>query len=299
MAGYLFVHFVGEKEDGEQIYFSVSEDGLRWSDLNNGKPVLVSRIGEKGARDPFVVKNEKTGRYYLIATDLRIASGKGWDVAQHQGSRDIIVWESEDLIHWSEERSCTIGVEGAGCVWAPESIYVKEREEFFVFWASMVKLEGDSQPKQRIYGAYTADFRTFSQPFVYMEAPNHLIDMTIVEEGGRYYRFTKDETTKKIRMDFSESLTGQFQDMQGGELEGLYGVEGPECYQLPDGRWCLIVDRFAARKGYLPLICSSLEKGDFETAPEGSYDMGASIKRHGGVLKITDEELKKLREEVV
>lgn len=295
MAGYLFVHFTGEKEDGEQIYFSVSEDGLHWTDLNSGRPVLVSRIGEKGVRDPFVVKNEKSGRYYLIATDLRIASGKGWEVAQYRGSRDLIVWESDDLIHWSEERCCTVGAEGVGCVWAPESVYVRERGEFFVFWASMVKLEGDPQPKQRIYGAYTADFRTFTEPFVYMEAPNHLIDMTIVEEGGIYYRFTKDETTKKIRMDCADSLTGQFENMKGGELDGLFGVEGPECYQLPDGRWCLIVDRFAAGKGYLPLVCSSLEKGDFKTAPEGSYDMGVSMKRHGGVLKITDTELEALR----
>lgn len=72
MAGYLFVHFTGEQKDGEQIYFSVSRDGLHWTDLNNGKPVLYSHIGECGVRDPFPVKNPMNGRYYLIATDLRI-----------------------------------------------------------------------------------------------------------------------------------------------------------------------------------------------------------------------------------
>ena len=48
MAGYLFVHFIGEQKDGEQIYFSLSKEGLFWRDLNNGKPILCSRIGEKG-----------------------------------------------------------------------------------------------------------------------------------------------------------------------------------------------------------------------------------------------------------
>ena len=49
--GYLFAHFTGEQKDGEQIYFSLSRDLLHWEDLNGGKPVLRSEIGEKGARD--------------------------------------------------------------------------------------------------------------------------------------------------------------------------------------------------------------------------------------------------------
>lgn len=35
--GYLFVHFTGAQKDGEQIYFSLSRDGLHWKDL--GKAV--------------------------------------------------------------------------------------------------------------------------------------------------------------------------------------------------------------------------------------------------------------------
>ena len=47
MAGYLFVHFTGEQQYGEQIYFSISRDGLHWKDLNGHRPVLYSDIGEK------------------------------------------------------------------------------------------------------------------------------------------------------------------------------------------------------------------------------------------------------------
>lgn len=61
MAGYLFVHFIGEKyPEGEQIYFSVSEDGLHWQDLNGGQPVLRSPLGELGVRDPFMVRHPQT-----------------------------------------------------------------------------------------------------------------------------------------------------------------------------------------------------------------------------------------------
>ena len=50
MSGYIFVHFTGEQKDGEQIYFSISRDGLHWKDLNDGKPILYSETGMKGVR---------------------------------------------------------------------------------------------------------------------------------------------------------------------------------------------------------------------------------------------------------
>ena len=99
MSGYLFAHFTGEHKDGEQIYFSVSRDGLHWKDLNGGKPVLYSGLGTRGVRDPFLVRDPGKKKFYLIATDLRIESGCGWEKAQYEGSRDLIVWESEDLVH--------------------------------------------------------------------------------------------------------------------------------------------------------------------------------------------------------
>ena len=43
--GYLFVHFTGEQPGGEQVYFSVSRDGMHWEDLNQGEQVMVSGIG--------------------------------------------------------------------------------------------------------------------------------------------------------------------------------------------------------------------------------------------------------------
>ena len=77
MAGYLFAHFVGEEKDGEQVYFALSRDGLHWQDLNGGKPVLFSRTGTCGVRDPFPVRNPLSGKAYLIATDLRIQAVAG------------------------------------------------------------------------------------------------------------------------------------------------------------------------------------------------------------------------------
>jgi len=290
---YLMAHFIGEQIDGEQIYFSVSKDGLYWDDLSIN-PVLKSKLGEAGVRDPFVIKCPNSGTYYMIATDLRIQAGKGWHAAQFAGSKDIIIWESVDLVNWSEPRAVTVAVDGAGCAWAPESVYDDEKQAFFVFWASMVDLKDGAGSKQRMYGSYTNDFVTFTNAQIYAQAENHVIDMTIVCENGWYYRFVKDETKKVIKADKARALhSDEWTDI---EVEALYDhpVEGAQAYQLPDGKWCLIVDRFIERLGYLPLVCTSLDKADFRVLTDDEYDFGKLKKRHGSVIEITDDEMAQL-----
>ncbi|MEC6746917.1 glycoside hydrolase family 43 protein [Marinilactibacillus sp. XAAS-LB27] len=292
---YLFVHFVGEQNNQEQVFFSVSEDGLHWKDLNGGQAVLESNIGEKGVRDPFIIKDDNQEKYYLIATDLKMESKKDWKKAQYEGSKEIIVWESEDLVNWSEERAVKVGTDSVGCVWAPEAIYDSEREAFLLFFASMVKEAADPAPKQKIYATYTKDFTTVETTVKYIERENHIIDTNIIEHNGIYYRFSKDETTKTIMMERGLSLDKEsFQKLDTPVLDQLYGLEGPECYQLPSGEWCLIADQFSKGLGYLPIIIPDLERPEMIVLNPSEYDMGETRKRHGGVIRISDEEYKRL-----
>ena len=76
--------------------------------------------------------------------------------------------------------------------------------------------------------------------------------------------------------------------MDAPVLDNLPGLEGPECYQLPDGKWCLICDRFQEKKGYLPIVIDSLAEAKMRVLADGEYDFGGVLKRHGGVLKIDD-----------
>ena len=111
-AGYLFAYFTGEgTADGEQIRYALSlgNDALHWRELNAGKPVLTSTIGEKGLRDPFVIRSPKGDKFYLIATDLRMyqnSSGSWDDVQRHGKVLDIDVsWfaggnDGQRLIQW-------------------------------------------------------------------------------------------------------------------------------------------------------------------------------------------------------
>ncbi len=110
-SGYLFVYFTDDgKGGGEEIYFALSKgnDPLHWQELNGGKAVLTSQLGEKGVRDPFIIRSPQGDKFFLLGTDLKVHGNGNWHRAVNEGSRSILVWESEDLIHWSEQRSIEV-----------------------------------------------------------------------------------------------------------------------------------------------------------------------------------------------
>lgn len=236
MAAYLFAYFTGDELGEEQIYFAVSRDGLHWQDLNKGRPVLHSTIGTCGVRDPYLVRHPRNGIIYLMATDLCMGTGQDWNDVQVNGSRDIIVWETADLIHWGRERACTVGISEAGCVWAPEAIYDGEKDAFLVFFASKAAHTENEKGKHRIYASYTKDFRQFSETFLYIEKEQDIIDTTILYDDRHYYRISKDETTKRLILEASGKLLDGYVQIASPILDSLEGVEGPEGFLLPDGR---------------------------------------------------------------
>ncbi|MGM9936073.1 MAG: LamG-like jellyroll fold domain-containing protein, partial [Candidatus Ornithomonoglobus sp.] len=156
MGAYLFAHFAGNESspEHEQIYFSVSTDGTTWKTLNVGSPVLTSTVGEKGVRDPYILRGED-GKFFVIATDLSIyylgitQGSNKWGYCQTNGSQSIVVWESDDLVNWSEASLVKVAKDNAGCTWAPEAVYDAEKDAYMVFWAS--KTSDDNYSVQRMY----------------------------------------------------------------------------------------------------------------------------------------------------
>ena len=288
---YLFAFFAGENyPDGEQIYFGISKDGLFWDDLNANQPVLYSNVGECGARDPFLIRGKD--KFYLIATDLKIHGNYDWDRAVKRGSHKILRWESDDLLHWSDVTAVEIAVSDAGCTWAPEAIYDKERDAFLMYWASTSAADGYA--KQRCYAAYTKDFLTFEAPFVYHEQESHIIDMTIFEKDGDYYRFYGSDRVMTVWGDVVKgNLMAAPADIRSNLQEVLPRAEGPICYSLQDGRVCLLADGLGI--GYRPAVTEDLSDGRFVPLAKSEYRMPTRA-RHGGILGITTEEYRALRE---
>lgn len=295
--GFLFATFRGEQDPmTEQIYFGLSRDGRSWDALNDGRPVLVSGIGEKGVRDPFLLRAHDGSGFHLIATDLSIHLNHDWSRAVRGGSRSIVIWDSKDLVTWSKPRLVEVAPEDAGCTWAPEAVYDTETKDYLVFWASTTKR--DDFAKHRIWAARTTDFKRFGKPFVFIEKPTTIIDTTIVHDGRAYFRFTKDEKFKAITLETGARLSGPWTEVSGFSLGRLRGYEGPACYQVEPaagGRpavWCLILDQYSKGAGYQPFLTKDLAGGGFDAAEGFKFPFKF---RHGSVLPLSKAEHDRLK----
>lgn len=305
MTDYFFAYFTGEgKADGEQIYFSASQDGLNWNDLNDGKPSLVSSLGEKGVRDPYILRSPEGDKFYIIATDLKINGNGNWDRAQKAGSQSLLVWESDDLIDWGEPRLVEVSASiDAGCTWAPEAAYDPLTGEYIVYWSSKVK--GDNYAKQRVYYTRTRDFCTFSEPQVWIDKDQSSIDTTVIAHNNAYYRLTKNEggetnslgaKTKTLFLEKSDTLLGEYTHIASDSLNANQYVEGPAIYKLnaddsASDKWILLADDFGGI-GYYPLEISDLDSGTF-TKLESGFKMPSDA-RHGTPIAISAEEYDRL-----
>jgi len=255
----------------------------------------VSKLGERGVRDPFLLRSHAGDKFYLLATDLSINLNHDWGRAQTEGSKSIVIWESPDLVQWSTARLVRIAADDAGCTWAPEAVYDEVMQDYLVFWAS--KNRRDNFAKQRIWAARTKDFITFSEPFIYIDKPNHVIDTDIIHNGNRYYRFSKDEQFKAITMEVSDKLLGPWRDVTQFSLSHLRGYEGPECYQLEPATenkpaiWCLVLDQFSKGAGYQPYVTENLATGNFTVAPNFRFPF---LFRHGSILPLNAGEFARL-----
>lgn len=200
---YLFAYFLNDGGPSQQqIFFASSHDGNNWMDLNRKEAVLSvadsvrtqedidKTQNQAGVRDPFMVRSPEGDKFYLIATDLCIGSNDiangtvDWGTSQFNGSHCLRIWESTDLVNWSEPWLAEVAPEGTTCAWAPEAIYDETTGEFVVYWASM------TGSVQKVYYSKTRDFRSFTEPQMFIDNGNdHIIDTTILRDAeGNYYR---------------------------------------------------------------------------------------------------------------
>ena len=92
------------------------------------------------------------------------------------GSRYIEVWESTDLVNWSDQRHALVSPETAGNTWAPEAYYDDDSA------STSCSGRRSSTPRttrttpadsyNRMLYATTRDFHTFSEPQVWQDTRN-------------------------------------------------------------------------------------------------------------------------------
>ncbi len=300
---YLFSHF-REKitPDGEQVYFALSKDGFNWKQLNNGKPILTSTMGEKGCRD-IEVTRLKSGGFVILTTDLSIAYRMdenyqvNWKEVNSTGSKFLCMWKTKDFITFSQQKRIHFGRDDFGCLWAPEIFYDDINDEYLIHWGSTVA--EDNFTHMSIFCSTTKDFENFSEPKLFFTKSNEILDTHLVKFDGIYHLFYKNAEHPSMNMHAtSNNLYGPYEHDKAFEdymstLEKPGSYEAPTTIILPDGRWCLMLDFFGCEKdnmGYVPFVSDKPGDSNFKRSDESfSFPYGF---KHGGIIKITDDEYK-------
>jgi hypothetical protein len=329
---YLFAYFTGSEGSAtdEQMYFSTSEDGAQWHDLRKaGDPVLSWEEGDKGVRDPYLVRSGDGKKTYLIATDLSIYHRGGWGKANATttGSKDLVVWESDDLVNWSKPRAVDVAskIKEAGMAWAPEAFWDPDKQQYMVYWATASTPENANGDRTNMYYSTTKDFKTFTDPVKWIDRDHSIIDTTIMKaEDGWYYRASGDGqiTIERTKNPYATSTAASAADEKNvgedqwsyvGTLADTFGtqaysgakLEGPELFRYNDDDivtvngvkmpYGLMADQYADGKGYLPFRTADVNSTDkSQWSPATDVNFGDLKKRHGTILPITAEEKKRI-----
>ncbi|MFM1941174.1 MAG: hypothetical protein RI897_156 [Verrucomicrobiota bacterium] len=237
----------------ERLHLALSKDGREWSPLKGNEPVW-----DQWLRDPYI-RRGADGIWHLLATG---GARRGGDVIErpvclHAISRDLVVWEGVESL------SLMAGVrdEGgrrAGNIWAPEWFLDERTGEAFLVWSS--SFEDAGWKRSRLWWSRTRDWKTFSPARELFHPDYSVIDGTLLERGGVYYLFHKEEEfgvvageRRAIRLATSRRLEGPYEvfegPLNGGQIVPTI-TEGPAV--MPDpvgGGWLLLYD-FCMSNGY-------------------------------------------------
>jgi hypothetical protein len=311
--GYAFLYF---KNNDERLYLAISNDNniLSFSEVNNGNPILTSTQGTKGLRDPYLIRSKEGDKFFILATDLCAGCGIDWGQAGRWGSRYLEIWETPDLINFSEQHHTLVSPYEYGMSWAPEAIYNPDADNYLVHWGSSIYNDTENPGREegeyiRIVYSTTQDFKTFSEPVVWEDfPPEGRVDASVFRDGdGTYYRFTKGVVNgcSDFVQDSSPSLTANQADWKFitsciGKDRGTGDLEGPVILKTNPGdingeRYVLLGDMIidgAGNRGYVPFETDSLSSGSWTLKDVNTYPFHP---RHGVVQPLTGDEINALR----
>ncbi|WP_348798843.1 family 43 glycosylhydrolase [Flavobacterium adhaerens] len=300
--GYLFAYFEGKGtgDKQEQLRFAVSQDAVNWKALNNNKPILNSKdiSATGGIRDPHLLRGEKDGQFYMVATDM-FTKKNGWD-----NNPGIVMLKSKDLIDWKSsvinlEKQYPKKFKNVKWVWAPQTIFDPVAKKYLVYFT--VRFHHNT--KLDFYSAYAnKDFTGFEkEPILMYSAKDGAIDGDIIYKDGTYHLFykgnTKDSEGKEIKNGIkqatSKTLKGPWKE--SFDYLDFYAdketvVEGSSVFKLNNSdEYILMYDLYANGK-YEFQRTKDLYNFTKETE---SFTKDFSP-RHGSVIGITREEAQKL-----
>ncbi|BCM94383.1 hypothetical protein IAD21_06290 [Abditibacteriota bacterium] len=275
-----------EAMEREYLHLAWSRDGRHFEPLNGNRPTWP----EQWMRDPFVNRGAD-GKFHLLATGPRDEDGV---------QRSCLYAVSSDLICWQTRKLPLMrSVSQARNVWAPEWFYDAQAGEYLLLWSSSFRDVGWKE--SRLWSCRTRDWQEFSEPRVFFEPPYSVIDGTLIERGGRYFLFHKEEEfgvqkgeRRAIRLATSDSPDGPWTLFEG-PYEGAVVptiTEGPAVLPDPQGDGWLLLYDFCATDDYGISHSTDLFRWQELPATEVAFPLAA---RHGSALPVSQEEFAALQ----
>lgn len=241
-------------------------------------------VGGGSFRDPHLML-DPSGLYHLVWTTSCVPWAESNCVQDrgfgHASSPNLVDWSAADYIE------IDLNVEH---VWAPETFYDEESNQFMVFWSSPLDADPSASDPHSIYYLLTTDFETHSAPQVlYSQPGRNFIDATIRRHGDEYLMVIKDEADgqKNLRTLASPRLhgAGAWEGAPSAPLTGDYAAEGPSLLER-DGELYLYFDKYG-EGAYGALRASA---GASLLQPSSWDDISASVffpgVRHGTPIEV-------------
>lgn len=312
MGGYLMVY---HKDQDHGLHMAVSYDGYNWTGLNGDRPIIAGDTiaVQKGIRDPHIFRGPD-GAFYLAMTDLHIyAKREGYRDTEWErdgrkfgwgNNRGLVVMRSTDLRNWTRTNLdfSSLGViDGndwgqVGCVWAPETVYDYETNQYMVHFTTRF-----GNGRNVIYYVYmNNDFTQMtSQPKLLFQAPEgkyNVIDSDIIKVADTYHLFyVSHEHGATPRHAYSSNITGPY-TMDDTYYDGeRQGHEAPNCWKrIGQDVWVVMFDNYHIK----PMNFGFVETRDFFTYhPIGYFGEqkmtrnGFEEQKHGSVIWLTKKEV--------
>jgi len=281
---YLFTSFHEPADEG--LRFMYSEDGYSWDSIPG--IFLIPELGNQQLmRDPSIVKGPDNIYHLVWTTSWKGDLGFGYA-------------QSEDLIHWSEQKMIPAMSDSTTVnVWAPDIFYDDADDKYMIVWASCVpgKFENgeeDEYNNHRLYYLTTRDFETFSETKLFFDPGFSVIDAVIVKRNQNdYVLVLKDNTrpNRNLRVAFAKSPVGPYTDISD-PFTGEF-IEGPTVTKVGED-YLIYFDMYRVKK-YGAMKTSDFIHFDDITdkisIPDGH--------KHGTITKVPFATVDKLKKQTV
>jgi len=279
----------------ERLHFALSADGRHWQPLNGNRPVW-----DQWLRDPFLQRGTD-GIWHLLATGGERRRGTNetdlGPACLYATSRDLLKWENVRSLRLMQGVRDEVG-RLARNIWAPEQFLDRATGEVVLLWSS--SFEDAGWKLSRLWFARTRDGQTFTPARVLFAPLYSVIDGTLLEHGGTYYLFHKEEEfsaktgeRRAIRLATADRLEGPYRIHEGPLNQGQIApviTEGPAV--IPDPRkpgWLLLYD-YSMSNRYGVSSSPDLIRWSIEEPVSLPPDA-----RHGSVVRLTAAEAGALR----